>query len=61
MNDYIINVGDKKSDIQPHESASSKRIAILRAQHLAETFRYVDVSYSPEENSDTNEIVWQNY
>ena len=59
--DYIINVGNTKSDIQPHECAEIERVAILRAQHLAETFKYVDVSYSPETDVNTDVLIWKNY
>lgn len=57
-NPYIIFVGHKADDMQPFESASSQNAAVKRAIELQDAFPCVEAVYMPEEDLDTNEVVY---
>lgn len=59
-NPYVIFVGHKADDLQPFESAPNERSAIEAAQQLQTRFPYTEAVYMPEDNVDTNEVVYSN-
>ena len=59
-NSYIIFVGQTKDNLQPFESAASERAAIASAQQLQAMFPYTEAVYMPEDDVDTNEVVYSN-
>ena len=59
--DYIINVGQDKSDLGPYESASTREKAIAMAENFSKIYPMVEVVYMPEEEDDINEIIWSKY
>lgn len=59
-NPYVIFVGHKADDLQPFESAPTELSAIAVAQQLREVFPYTEAVYMPEDDIDTNEVVYSN-
>ena len=59
-NPYVIFVGQSKDNMQPFESAPSERDAIQQAQQLQTMFKYTEAVYMPEDDVDTNEVVYTN-
>lgn len=59
--DYIINVGMKKDDLQPYLAAPSKEEGIKYAKQALMFYRYTEVVYMPEDDIDTNEVVWKSW
>lgn len=60
-NDYVINVGDTRFAMEPVDSAATKAGAIAKAQEFAKAHRCVDVVFMPEDDIDTNDIVYSWY
>ena len=58
---YIINVGMKKDDLQPYLAATSEEEAIKYAKQALMFYRYTEVVYMPEDDIDTNEVVWRSW
>lgn len=58
---YIINVGMKKDDLQPYLAAPSKEEGIKYAKQALMFYRYTEVVYMPEDDIDTNEVVWRSW
>jgi hypothetical protein len=61
VNDYIINVGNSRDDLEPFESAHTSLEAIERARELGKEYSHVEVVYMPESDVDINEIIWSWY
>lgn len=59
--DYIINVGDRNDDLQPYLAAPSKEEGIKYAKQALMFYRYTEVVYMPEDDVDTNEVVWRSW
>jgi hypothetical protein len=59
-NPYIIFVGHKADDMQPFESAATQEEAVNKAIELRDAFPCVEAVYMPEEDIDTNEVVYIN-
>lgn len=59
-NPYVIFVGHRADDLQPFESAPDQKSAVNRAIELRDMFPCVEAVYMPEEDIDTNEIVYIN-
>lgn len=59
--DYSINVGMKKDDLQPYLAAPSKEEGIKYAKQALMFYRYTEVVYMPEDDIDTNEVVWRSW
>lgn len=59
-NPYVIFVGHAADDLQPFASAPDQMFAINRAIELQDVFPCVEAVYMPEEDIDTNEIVYTN-
>ena len=57
-NEYIINVGEARDQMEPFESAHTEKEGRERAEELTEFYNCVEVVYMPQENVDINEIVW---
>lgn len=60
-NDYIINVGQEKGNLEPFDSAHTEIEGIEKAKKYLEDWKCVEVVYMPEDNIDINEIVWKRY
>ena len=58
---YIINAGMKKDDLQPYLAAPSKEEGIKYAKQALMFYRYTEVVYMPEDDIDTNEVVWRSW
>ena len=61
VNDFIINVGQDRSNINPFDSAHTEEEAIQKAEKYCEDWKCVEVVYMPCDNDDINEIVWSYY
>lgn len=60
--DYIINVGDYDDELDPHDEAfSTKEEAIEEAKKLLDTYEFTEVVYMPEDDPDTNDVVWRSW
>ena len=59
--DYIINVGQDRSDLGPFDAAHSRGGAIATAEELSKTYPMVEVVYMPTDDDDINEIIWSKY
>ena len=60
-NDFIINVGQTKDNLQPFASAYTETEAIEKAKEFLKAWKCVEVVYMPCDNIDINEIVWKKY
>lgn len=60
VNDFIINVGQDRSNINPFDSAHTEAEAIQKAEQYCEDWKCVEVVYMPQDNDDINEVVWSN-
>ena len=60
-NDFIINVGQEKGNLNPFDSAHTEDEAIQKAEKYCEDWKCVEVVYMPCDNDDINEIVWSYY
>jgi hypothetical protein len=61
QNDYILNVGQDRSNINPFDSAHTEAEAIQKAELYCEDWKCVEVVYMPQDNDDINEIIWSYY
>ena len=61
VNDFILNVGNDRYNLEPYASAHTMDEAIELAEKLRETWKCVEVVYMPCDNIDINEIVWSDY
>lgn len=61
QNDYILNVGHDRSNINPFDSAHTEAEAIQKAELYCEDWKCVEVVYMPQDNDDINEIIWSYY
>ncbi len=61
QNDYILNVGQDRSNINPFDSAHTEAEAIQKAELYCEDWKCVEVVYMPCDNEDVNEIIWSYY
>ena len=59
--DYIINAGDYNDNLQPYIAAPSKEEGIKYAKQALMFYRYTEVVYMPEDDIDTNEVVWRSW
>jgi hypothetical protein len=60
-NDYIINVGQTRDNLQPFDSAFTEEEGIKKAKQYLEDWKCVEVVYMPCDNVDINTIVWKKY
>lgn len=58
---YIINVGMRKDDLQPYIAAPSHEQGLIRAETALQFYNYSEVVYMPEDDLDTNEVVWRSW
>jgi hypothetical protein len=58
---YIINIGDALDNLYPTVAYINEVSAIAAAAKKAETCKYVEVVYMPEDDPDTNEVVWRSW
>lgn len=60
-NPYIINVGESRFNMQPFKSAATEEEAIALVDALHKVYRCVDAVYMPEDDLDTNELIYSWY
>jgi hypothetical protein len=58
---YIINVGMEKDNLQPYLASPTKEEGIKDARRVLKFYRYTEVVYMPEDDIDTNEVVWRSW
>jgi hypothetical protein len=61
QNDYILNVGQDRYNLDPFASAHTEFEAIEKAKELRKTWKCVEVVYMPQDNIDINDIIWSDY
>ena len=61
VNDFIINVGQTKDNLNPFSSAHTEEEAVLLAKKYCEDWKCVEVVYMPCDNVDVNEIIYCRY
>ena len=59
--DYIINVGMEKDNLQPYLASPTKTAGIKDAEQALKFYTYTEVVYMPEDDIDTNEVVWRSW
>lgn len=60
-NDFIINVGPSRFEMEPWESAHTDKEGRERCVELSKEFRCVELVYMPVDNVDINEVVYSVY
>ena len=60
-NDYILNVGQTRDELTPHDSAATPAEAEKKALELRKTWKCVEIVYMPVDDDDINEIIWAEY
>lgn len=62
---YIVNAGPAKDRLEPVCAYKTKEDAIGGAQRLAaekiSAFKFTEAVYMPEDDIDTNEVVWRSW
>lgn len=61
INAFVVFAGDSRDDLEPIASAPTKRTAIAIAKELQSDYSLVEAIYMPEENEDTNTIIYAHY
>ena len=59
--DYILNVGQRKDDLQVYCAFPTKEDAIEAGRVALKFYIYSEVVYSLEDDVDTNEVVWRSW
>ena len=59
--DWILNVGDQKDDLAVYMACPTKEEAIRYARKALSFWRFTEVVYSPEDDTDTDEVVWRSW
>lgn len=60
-NPYVIFSGETKDDLYPVDTAATREEAVAKAANLwYETKKCVEATYMPEDDDDTNVVVWSN-
>lgn len=63
--DYLVLAGPTKDDLYPCCAYKIEQDAVDAAKRLAKEkisgFKCVEAVYIPEDDKDTNEVVWSNY
>lgn len=57
---YIINAGDELDDLFPYLACEDKDKAINLCKST-KFYKYLEVVYMPEDDPDTNEVVWRSW
>lgn len=58
---YLVFVGQRKDDLQPFLAFPDEIAAINGAKNAIEFYNYTEVVYMPEDDVDTNEVVWRSW
>ena len=59
--DYVLNVGQRKDDLYVYIACPTKEEAIMSAKNALNFYNYSEVVYSPEDDTDTDEVVWRSW
>lgn len=57
-NPFVIFVGETKNNLEPMIAAPNLLSALSQAQELASEYPCVEVTYMPEDDVETNEVVF---
>lgn len=61
VNPFVIFAGDSRDELEAIASAPTRRTAIAIAKELQNDYSLVEATYMPEENEDTNTIIYAHY
>lgn len=61
VNDYILNVGQTRDNLNPYASAHDLEEAETKALELRKTWKCVEIVYMPCADVDVNQIIWAEY
>lgn len=59
--DYILNVGQKKDDLIVYCAFLTRAEAITAAKNALNFWNFTEVVYMPEDDPDTNDVVWRSW
>ena len=59
--DYIVCVGNSIEDLEPEIASPTEHDAIMLAKSLQDEFSFVEVVYMPENDCETNRVVYANF
>ena len=59
--DWILNAGPSKDSLAPYCAFPTKEEAILLAKSALDFWSFTEVVYMPEDDPDTNEVVWRSW
>lgn len=59
--DYVVFVGNFVDALEPEIASPTEQDAILLAKSLQDEFSFVEVTYMPEKDLDTNTVVYANF
>ena len=58
---YVIFVGTAIDNLQPEIASPTEQDAIMLAKSLQDEFSFVEAVYMPEDDLDTNKVVYANF
>ena len=61
VNPFVIFAGDAQDDAEPIASAPNKATAIRIAKAVQGEYSYTEAIYMPEDDDDTNEVIYVHY
>lgn len=59
--DWILNAGPSKDNLAPYCAFPTKEEAIKSAKNALNFWNFTEVVYMPEDDVDTNEVVWRSW
>lgn len=58
---YLVFVGNSKDDLQPYLAFPDDTAAIEGAKNALGFYNYTEAVYMPEDDVDTNEVIWRSW
>lgn len=58
---YLVFVGNRKDDMQPYLAFPDDTAAIDGAKNALNFYNYTEAVYMPEDDVDTNEVIWRSW
>lgn len=59
--DWLLNAGPSKDNLAPYCAFPTKEEAIQCAKNALNFWNFTEVVYMPEDDPDTNEVVWRSW
>ena len=59
--DWILNAGPSKDNLAPYCAFPTKEGAIKSAKNALNFWNFTEVVYMPEDDPDTNDVVWRSW